>query len=179
MNESLHRTAAELEAGLPQIQQAPASSGVLQRIVRRPATNGRQELAEGRLDPATGLEGDCWAADPQADVEAQVTLMNARVIALIAATPERWALAGDQLYVDFDLSAGNVPAGTRLAIGAAVIEVTAPPHLGCRKFRDRYGRAAMQFVNSPTGRQLNLRGVNARVIEPGTIRIGDAVRHVG
>jgi MOSC domain-containing protein YiiM len=102
--------------------------------------------------------------------------MNARVIALLAQTKERWPLAGDQLFVDFDLSAENVPAGTRLAVGSAVVEVTAPPHTGCKKFTERFGADAMAFVNSPVWKPLQLRGVHARVVKPGTIRTGDAVK---
>ena len=106
----------------------------------------------------------------------QLNLMNARVIALLAQVRERWSLAGDQLYLDLDLSADNLPAGTRLALGSAVILVTAEPHTGCQKFAARFGRDAIQFVNSPLGRQLHLRGVNARVVQPGVIRVGDVVR---
>jgi MOSC domain-containing protein YiiM len=111
-------------------------------------------------------------------VDTQLTVMNARVIALLARERSRWPLAGDQLYVDFDLSADNVPPGTRLALGAAIIEVTAEPHTGCSKFAARFGRDATRFVNSPAGRQLQLRGINARVVRAGQIRAGDIVSKV-
>jgi len=171
-------TTSELEAGLDEIRRSPADSGVLRLIVRRPAADDREELQEGTLDPAAGLVGDCWSAGRRTNPDTQLTLMNARTIALIADVPERWSLAGDQLFIDLDLSTDNLSPGTRLSIGSAVIEVTAEPHSGCRKFRDRYGLAAMKFVNSETGRRLNLRGLNARVIQPGTIRLGDVVKKI-
>jgi hypothetical protein len=177
-----HLTLAEMEAGLDFIRQSPRDSGSLKLIVRRPKTDEREVLAEGQLDPAHGLVGDNWKArgsrstpDGSANPEMQLNVMNARVIELLAQAPERWALAGDQLYVDFDLSEANVPPGTRLAIGNAVIEITAPPHLGCKKFSARFGPDAMKFVNSPEGKQLHLRGVNAKVVQEGTVRMGDTV----
>jgi MOSC domain-containing protein YiiM len=176
MGASRHLTADELESGLGEIQQSPTDSGVLRLIVRRPASGQREELQQGTLDLAVGLVGDYWSAARSPDVDAQITVMNARAIALIAVDPQRRSLAGDQLYVDLDLSGDNLPPGTRLTIGSAVIEVTASPHTGCRNFREWYGLDAMRFVNSPVGRQLNLRGVNARVVRPGVIQIGGLVK---
>lgn len=180
-----HLDATELDAGLDQILQAPKDGGTLRLIVRRPAEGVREVLPEARLDLADGLVGDNWRTrgsrstpDGSAHPEMQLNVMNARVVALLARDPARWALAGDQLYVDLDLSAENLPPGTRLAIGAAVIEVTAVPHTGCAKFTERFGLAAMKFVNSPTGRHHRLRGLNAKVIQPGTIRTGDPVRKI-
>lgn len=177
-----HRPLAELEAGLDAIRQSPQQTGSLKFIVRRPAVDERDVLDEAQLDPAHGLVGDDWKTrgsrstpDGTANPEMQLNVMNARVIELLAPDPSHWALAGDQLYVDFDLSESNVPPGTRLAVGGAIIEVTAPPHLGCKKFAARYGLEAMQFVNSPEGRQLHLRGINAKVVQPGTVRTGDRV----
>jgi hypothetical protein len=109
------------------------------------------------------------------DFEAQVTFINSRAIALIAQTPDRWALAGDQFYVDFDLSLSNVPPGTKLQLGTAIVQATSLPHSGCRKFAARFGADAVQFVNSPVGKELRLRGINAKVVQPGTIRVGDVV----
>lgn len=178
-----HLTLAEMEAGLETIRQSPKDAGVLKLISRRPNTDEREVLAEAQLDPTHGLVGDNWKArgsrstpDGSANPEMQLNIMNARVIELLAQDKERWALAGDQLFVDFDLSETNVPAGTRLAIGSAVIEVTAPPHLGCKKFSARFGPDAMKFVNSPEGKQLHLRGVNARILQAGVIRRGDSVQ---
>ena len=176
----------QLEAGLEHIRQSPKDVGVLRLISCRPKKNEREVLAEGQLDPAQGLIGDNWkargsrsAADGMANPEMQLNVMNARAIALIAQDLSRWALAGDQLYVDFDLSEANVPPGTRLAIGTAVIEVTAPPHLGCKKFSARFGPDATKFVNSSEGKQLHLRGVNAKVVQPGKISGGDKVKKIG
>jgi MOSC domain-containing protein YiiM len=101
--------------------------------------------------------------------------MNARMATLVARTRDRWALAGDQLYVDLDLSGTNLPPGTRLDVGSAVIEVTSQPHRGCGKFATRFGVDALRFVNSDIGRELNLRGVNARIVTGGTLRTGDAI----
>jgi len=175
-------TMAELEAGLAQVQDSPANDGVLEMIVRRPSSGVREELAEAELDPAAGLVGDSWSqrgsrrtADGSPHPDMQLNVMNARAAALVAQHRSRWALAGDQLFVDLDLSATNVPAGTRLAIGSAVIEITAEPHTGCGKFADRFGVDAAAFVNATRHRTLQLRGVNARVVQPGTIRAGDRV----
>jgi MOSC domain-containing protein YiiM len=172
-----HATREELQAGLEEIRRSPADQGSLRLIVRRPAVDAREVLETGRLDPAHGLVGDSWLTrDRHPDPDTQLNIMNARVIALIAGDQARWALAGDQLYVDLDLSEHNLPAGTRLRIGGAVIEVTPEPHTGCAKFVRRFGLDAMKVVNSPIGRQLRLRGLNARVVHAGDITVGDAVR---
>lgn len=176
-------TTEELEAGLSSITQSPKDAGVVELIVRRPEVDEREEVREANLDPAAGLVGDNWLArgnaktsDGLAHPEMQLNLMNARAIALIAQSRARWKLAGDQFFVDFDLSKENLPPGTLLSIGTAVIEVTAEPHLGCKKFMDRFGRDAAIFVNSDKGKQLNLRGVNAKVITAGVVRVGDSIR---
>ncbi len=179
------RTRAELEAGLETIRAAPADAGTLELIVRRPHVDEREVLETGDLDEAVGLVGDSWSArgssstpDGGPNPDAQLNIMSARVIALIAPDPARRPLAGDQLYLDLDLSKQNLPPGTRLGIGDAVIEVTAKPHTGCKKFSARFGLDALRFVNSPAGRELNLRGVNARVARGGTVRRGDIVEKV-
>ena len=176
---------AELEAGLEHIRQAPRDDGVLEMIVQRPQIDERRLIDQGELNPVEGLVGDNWkdrgsrhTPDGSANLYAQITIMNARCIALLAQNEERWALAGDQLYVDFDLSDDHIPPGTRLAIGSAILEVSAEPHSGCKKFSSRFGVEAMKFVNSPEGKQLHLRGINAKVIREGVVRVGDTVKKV-
>jgi hypothetical protein len=173
----------ELEAGLDEIRRSPAAEGTLELIVRRPAPDEREVLEEGELDPHRGLVGDRWFArgsgetgDGGADPGMQLTLINARLIDLVARGRGRWPLAGDQLYVDLDLGVENLPVGTRLSIGPALVEVTDELHTGCAKFTARFGPAAIRFVNSPAGRELRLRGMYVRVVEPGTVRRGDPVR---
>jgi hypothetical protein len=178
-----HLTTAELEAGLAEILESPRDEGVLRLIVRRPKVNERESLQTGELDPAVGLVGDNWrsrkssrTADGSAHPNMQLNIINARVAALVAQHEDRWQLAGDQLYLDLDLSETNLPAGSRLAIGDAVIEISPEPHTGCKKFVSRFGLEAMKFVNSPRGRELHLRGCNARVVRPGVIRVGQVVK---
>ncbi len=178
-----HLTMEELEAALVHIRQTPKDEGVLQLIVRRPETEQREVLQEAELDPDKGLVGDNWSVrgssrtpDGSALLDMQINIMNARVVALVAQEKERWSLAGDQLFIDMDLSTENLPAGTRLSIGSAVLEVTPPPHTGCQKFVSRFGIDAMKFVNSPLGKKLCLRGINARVVQAGVVRVGEAAR---
>jgi MOSC domain-containing protein YiiM len=173
-----HVESSTFEAGLAEVRRSPRDAGTVELIARRPAVDERELLSEAELDPAEGLVGDRWrvAGSPKAD--RQLTLMSARAAALVAGPRDRWSLAGDQLYVDFDLSDANAPPGTRLHVGSAVVEVTAEPHLGCGKFSRRFGRDALKFVNSQVGRELNLRGVNARVVTAGSVRKGDVVRKV-
>ena len=175
----------ELEAGLDLIRQSPKDSGRVELIVCRPAVGKREELNQAVLDVDRGLDGDNWlargdrhTADRRAHPDMQLNLMNARTIALIAQTRERWKLAGDQFYIDLDLSNENLPVGSLLAIGEAVIEVTAEPHLGCSKFSRRYGREATKFVNSKIGKMLNLRGINAKVISSGKVDLGASIRKI-
>lgn len=178
-----HLTMTELEAALDHIRQTPGDEGVLELIVRRPQTEQREMLSEAELDPVKGLIGDNWilrgsssTIDGSANPEMQINIMNSRVAALVAQDKNRWQLAGDQLFVDMELSKTNLPVGCRLSLGSAVIEVTAPPHTGCKKFVARFGLDAMMFVNSPIGKELCLRGINARVIQAGIIRVGQLMR---
>ncbi len=177
-----HLSTEELHKGLDDVRQAPKDGGTLRLIVRRPDTGERESLDEGRLDTNEGLAGDNWrargsasTADGSADPECQITIMNARVSQLVAQDPARWHLAGDQLYVDMDISRENLPPGTRLSVGGAILEVSAKPHTGCGKFVHRFGADAMKFVNSTIGRDLCLRGINTRVIQGGAITAGDTV----
>ena len=178
-------TAEELEAGLKDIYLSPKDDGYINMIVCRPNDDEREVLPEAKLDLAEGLVGDNWkargsnsTADGSAHPEMQLNIMNSRVIALLAQEKDRWQLAGDQLFIDMDLSDKNLPAGTRLALGTAIIEITAKPHTGCKKFAARFGQDAVKFVNSPVGKELHLRGVNAKVIQSGTIQVGNAVKKI-
>lgn len=177
-----HRDSAQLLAALDHVRAAPRDRGELRLIVRRPAPGERDRLRHATLDLVEGLVGDDWrtrgsrrSLDGSADPDAQVTVMNVRVAELVAGGAERMALAGDQLYVDLDLSLDNLPAGSLLAVGEAMLRVTAKPHTGCRKFVERFGPDAMRFVNSALGRQLRLRGMNTRVVRAGAIRTGDVM----
>jgi MOSC domain-containing protein len=177
-----HLSTEELERGVDEVRGAPPDGGRVEMIVRRPAVDEREVLTEAEVDLGIGVHGDTWrergsssTPDGAANPAAQVTVMNARAAALIAGDRDRWPLAGDQLYVDLDLGGANLPAGTRLSLGTAVLEVSDKPHTGCKKFAERFGQDAARFVNSPVGRELNLRGINTRVVVPGTIRVGDAV----
>jgi hypothetical protein len=183
MQDIRHRTEQELEAALDGIRAAPRDAGVIELIARRPTHGEREVLEEAALDPALGLVGDSWhlrpsrhTADNSPDPARQITLMGARAVAAVAGGRADWAIAGDQLYVDLDLGDENLPAGTRLLAGTAVLEVTAAPHTGCDKFTARFGSAASRWINTPAGRALNLRGINARVIDGGVIRRGEAIR---
>ena len=185
INEIKQLTMVELEEGMEYIRQSPGDHGELKMIVRRPNVDERELVEECELDLEQGLAGDSWKVrgsshtpDGSANVNAQLTIMNARVIALLAQGEARWPLAGDQLYIDMDLSDDNIPPGTRLALGSAVIEVSAQPHSGCKKFSSRFGMDAIKFVNSPEGKQLHLRGINTKVIQAGTIRVGDVLKKI-
>jgi hypothetical protein len=172
-----------LEAGLARILDSPSDLGTVELVVRRPVEGERELLDEGVLDLELGLVGDRWRPARATDYgagddgrAAQITLMNARVIDLVAGDRERWALAGDQLYVDLDLRVENLPPGTHLEVGSAVLEVSDLPHTGCAKFTARFGSAATRFVNAKPNRDLRLRGMNTRIVTPGTVRPGDAIR---
>ena len=178
-------TTEQLEAKLDELRQSPKDAGVLELIVRRPRLKQREILLEGELNLLEGLAGDNWSfrknfrsADGTPDPEMQLNIMNSRAIALVAQEKERWQLAGDQLFIDLDLSTENLPPGTQFILGSAIIEVTAVPHTGCKKFVERFGVDAMKFVNSKVGRQLNLRGINAKVVKAGAIRVGDKAQKI-
>lgn len=164
------------DAALDDIRRSPKDEGVLEMIVRRPQVNARERLQEAELDSAQGLVGDRWSTRRNPNPETQLTLVNARLMAAVAGDKDRWPLAGDQLFVDLDLSVENLPPGTRIALGTATIEITETPHTGCGKFASRFGAEAVKFVNAPAGKQLRLRGVYARVVSGGVVRPGDAVR---
>ena len=179
----MHLTVSRLEAALEHVRDSPSDVGRVELIVRRPAVDEREVLDEGFLDLDEGLVGDTWksrgssrTADGSGHPDMQLNVINARLSSLVAVDPARRARAGDQLHLDLDLSQANLPAGTRLALGGAVIEVTKIPHSGCAKFRARFGADSLRFVNSHVGRELRLRGLNAKVVVAGTVRRGDEVR---
>ncbi|HEY1456604.1 MAG TPA: MOSC domain-containing protein [Candidatus Dormibacteraeota bacterium] len=172
-----------LEQALDHIRNAPRDAGTVELIVCRPEVDVRQVLTEASLDLTEGLIGDSWRSrgssrtpDGGPNPQAQITVMNARVAEAVAGGLDRWPLAGDQLYVDFDISRSNLPTGSRIQIGSAVIEFSETPHTGCAKFSARFGVDALKFVNTPLGRELRLRGANCMVVVPGVVRQGDAIR---
>ena len=174
---------AQLEAGLDDVRTSPKEEGVLQLIVRRPERGERELVDEGSLDTVVGLVGDNWQTrgstgtpDGSADPELQVTLMSSRAADLVTGGRDRWHIAGDQLFVDLDLGGENLPPGTRLAIGTAVLEVSVKPHTGCAKFSGRFGTDALRLVSSALGQELCLRGINTKVVQSGDIRVGTPFR---
>jgi hypothetical protein len=178
-----HVGLADLEQGLDEVRRSPQAQGLLELIVRRPAVDEREVLDVGLLDLAVGLVGDTWSQrssrrteDGSPHPQMQLNVINSRFADLIAGSRDRWPLAGDQLYVDLDLSEQALAVGTRLAIGDALIEVTEQPHTGCVKFSGRFGKDALKIVCSPLGRALRLRGLNAKVVTAGTIHTGDVIR---
>ncbi len=182
MSEPRHLTTAELAAGLPEVRRSPTDDGQVVMIVVRPDRDLRELPHAIEISPESGLAGDRWSRhctrklpDGRLNPDTQLTLMNSRAAALIAGPEERWPLAGDNLLVDFDLSVANLPTGQRLRAGGAVLEITAQPHLGCAKFNARFGADALALVNSPAGKDLRLRGVNAMVVEAGWVRTGDRI----
>lgn len=178
-------TMTELEAGLGELGNSPQDNGTLEMIVCRPGIGERLAMEQANLHSIDGLIGDNWQTrgskhteDGSAHPEMQITIMNSRIIHLIAQDRSRWALAGDQLFIDLDLSVENLPPGQQLAIGTAVLEITRMPHNGCQKFTERFGHDASRFVNSVEGRQLHRRGINARIIRPGIICVGNIVSKI-
>lgn len=177
-----HLTYRELEAGLDQVRSSPRDDGVLQMIVVRTERGLRRTPESCMISAAAGLEGDHWSRtckmrteDGLAHPDMQICMMNARTIELIAQDRDRWAIAGDNLFIDLDISHENLAPRQTLGIGEALIEITAVPHNGCAKFIDRFGKDACQFVNSRTGKELRLRGIYARVVQDGRIAVGDRI----
>lgn len=177
-----HKTLNYLLDGLTHIKKSPKTKGDLQLIVRRPDVDQRELLKSAEINTDEGLIGDDWKARNKLKAHLrlnngydQITIMNSRVIERIAGSPEHWPPAGDQLYVDFDLSRNNLPPGTQLKLGSVILEVSKKDHTGCKKFIQRFGRDAFNFVNSAEGKQLCLRGINTRVIRSGSVKLGDSI----
>jgi hypothetical protein len=175
-------TTKQLEASLEHIKQSPTDKGKLEMIVIRPDVDQRKILQEGYLDVEKGLVGDNWSTkgsskttDGTSHPDMQLNIMNSRCISHIAKNKDRWQLAGDQLFIDMNLSDENLPPETQLNIGEATIEITAIPHNGCKKFTQRFGMDAVKFVNSPIGKKMHLRGINAKVVKSGKINNRDIV----
>jgi hypothetical protein len=180
-----HLTMTELEEGLARAGESPADNGTLEMIVSRQGVGERLIIEQAELDAVLGLIGDNWLErgskltdDGSAHPESQIAIMNSRIIHLLAGDRARWPLAGDQLYIDFDVSSENLPAGQRLGIGTSLLEITEMAHTGCAKFTERFGHDAIRFVNSAEGRQMRRRGLFARIIQPGFVEVGDVVRKI-
>ena len=180
-----HRSREELERGLDEIADAPKDRGRLEAIVIRPAKNERKPVNSVELSPEDGVKGDHWAkgcwkslTDGSPDPDVQICIMNARVIRLLAGDKANWPPAGDQLFIDLDLSRNNLAPGQRLSLGGTVLEITEIPHNGCQKFSERYGLEATRFVNSKLGKENRFRGIYAKVVEAGTVSVGDVITKI-
>jgi len=172
----IHLSAEQLEQGVDHILASPTDNGELKLIVRRPGVDQRETPQHARLDVEVGLVGDNWSTRVKVVPDMQLNIMNSRVVDCVAQSKDRWPLAGDQLFVDMDLSSDNLPPGTQIALGDAIVEVTEPPHTGCKKFAARFGVDAMVFVNSGRGKTLSFRGICAKVVKSGDISVGDIAR---
>ena len=182
MSQIIHLTEQEIMDGLNEVQKSPMNDGILEAIVIRPGSDERRSLEQCRLSPEGGTEGDAWARgcwlqlpDGRPDPAVQICIMNSRMINLVAGNRNRWELAGDNLFVDLNLSRENLQAGQLLSIGECVIEITEQAHNGCAKFSQRFGAPALKVVNSPLGKQLRLRGIYAKVITPGNVGVGNLI----
>lgn len=176
-----HPTLEQLDAGVAHLLVSPTDQGTVDLVLRRPDLGEREILELAELRVGAGVVGDNYLVrgsrftpDGSAHPEAQLNIMNSRAIDLVAAGDrDRWPLAGDQFFVDLDLSVDNLPVGTRLRIGTAVIEVAAKPHTGCAKFRERFGMAATRWINQ--SKEQRRRGLCAMVVEDGVVRTGDSI----
>jgi MOSC domain-containing protein YiiM len=169
-----HLLLARLEAGLGALPAPPRDSGRVMLVVRRRPDRMRETLGRVELQPEDGVPGDAWGRREHRDPEAALTVMQVDVAELIA-NGQPLTVFGDNLFLDLDLSAQNLPTGSRLRVGRALLEVTAKPHNGCHKFAARFGHDALRLVSRPERRQRNLRGIYMRVVEAGEVAVGDPV----
>jgi len=174
---SRHRPLAELEAALRALPAASRDAGRVALVVRRRADGVRETPERTRLTREDGVPGDDWSRRPPRDPEAQLAVMRREVAELIA-HGQPLTLFGDNLIVELDLSAANLPTGSRLRVGEALVEVTPKPHNGCMKFKARFGEAALRFVQAPPTRDQNLRGIYWKVVEPGEVGVGARIEVV-
>ena len=180
-----HVTLTDIQQKIDWVLDSPADHGRVESIVVRPTVNNRTVLQHALFSPAAGVEGDnwlthCWKkrVNGQPDPDVQVAIMNARMIKILTQDKTRWSLAGDQLFVDLNLGIQNLAPGDRLRIANTLLEITAEPHRGCRKFKDRFGETALDFVNSPLGDAHRLRGIYAKIITAGEVRVGDVIEKI-
>ena len=174
-----------LEAGLEHIRNSPTDNGLLHMIVVRPEKKQRSTPEHCLLSSKGGAEGDHWAKgcwkslpDGSPDPDVQITIMNSRCLELISSSPSQWPLAGDNLIADLDLGVHNLKPGQKLSVGTTILEITAVPHTGCDNFKVRFGLDSLKFVSTKAGKELRLRGIYARIIQDGEIRIGDRLKKV-
>jgi len=160
---------------LDHVKASPKDGGVLKLIVLRLPDEQRQTPPRATLSAEHGVTGDRWSLKTNPDPLVQVSVMNSRFLEVIAGETERMNLAGDNLIIDLDLHIDNLPTGTRLRIGQALLEVTDSPHTGCKKFQRRYGKDALDITNTPEGSAMRLRGLLARVIRGGEVQVGDTI----
>ena len=173
----IHLPLEELGLGLPHVMSAPSDEGSVEMLVVRPEENQRLTPASAQVSASLGLHGDHWSIGKyrnQPDI--QIAIINSRLLDLVSGGDrERWASAGDNIVADLDLSHANLVPGQKLEAGSAVLEITDTPHAGCKKFASRFGADALRFVNIGQGTELRLRGVYARVLQDGSISVGDRI----
>ncbi len=181
----MHPTLEQLELSLETIAASPSKQGTVELIISRPETGKRVVHTIGNFSKTGGLEGDNWAndcwktlPDGKSDPIVQIAITNTRLLAAICPDKSRWPLAGDQIYTELNLSKTNLPVGTRLSAGTVILEITQEPHLGCSQYAEHFGKDSLKFTLTPRGRELNLRGIYAKVIKSGSINTGDRISKI-
>jgi len=173
-------TTDEINSNLSFILSSPKDVGKIESIIVRRRKNERELRKEVFLSPEKGVEGDRWydLSKGKPDPRRQLTIINSRLIKLLAQSVERMQLAGDNLIIDLDISDANLPVGQRLTIGKVMVEITDVPHTGCSRFAERYGNDAVEFINAPERSSLRLRGVYAKFLNSGLIHVGDIIKKI-